>query len=52
MSKPAARLRELAAMLDEVQREFEAAGIPRLADVEAIRRQILLMADEVEASWP
>lgn len=46
--KAPALLRELAALLDEVQREFEAAGIPLLSDVEAVRRQILLMADEVD----
>jgi hypothetical protein len=49
MNRAAGRLRELAAMLDEVQREFEAEGIPLLSDVEAVRRDILALADRVEA---
>jgi hypothetical protein len=43
------RIRSIALLLDEVQREFEAEGIPLLSDVEDIRRRILALADRVEA---
>lgn len=48
MSTPASRLRVLAAMLDEVQREFEAERMPLLSDVEDVRRRILALADRVD----
>jgi hypothetical protein len=49
VNRAAGRLRELAAMLDEVQREFEAEGIPLLSDVEDTRRRIMALADRIEA---
>jgi hypothetical protein len=48
MNRAASRLRVLAAMLDEVQREFEAEGVPLLSDVEDTRWRILALADRVE----
>lgn len=49
MNRSAERLRVLALMLEDVQTEFEAAGIPLLSDVEDVRRRILALADKVEA---
>lgn len=43
------RIRSVALLLDDIQREFEAAKIPLLSDVEDTRWRILALADRVEA---
>lgn len=43
------RLRGLVDLFDELGREFEAAKIPLLSDLEDTKRRILALADRIEA---